>query len=442
MRLGIIVAAGVVWLASSAACIGESPVKPGDSRNDDSDAATPNTSSSSSTSSASSSGASSGELPDASGTCPVGFGNCDDDPEATCETDLRTTPAHCGACNRACGGTSSCQASECATEVLASARPQPFGLALSPTRAVWIEPAAVKGCRLADCANVEPPTLHDLETDAGFSPFYSARQIAIDGGNFYFSRCPFGGANPQDCGVARCAIEGCKSEGAPYLNASPSDRRARLLVGGPGAIYTFSSVIAGGLNRTNLGTGVIGYPSYQYVDYFQGLYVDEQIALYVDDNASVANPDGGLYRCPAAGCTAEVPRRRLLPPPVKHLAVASGTAFVSSGPASGSSLVSCNVEGCTGTEQVLATLQAYVADIAADSTAVYWITTGTPDPEANTAAIGTLMRCALPVCAGGPQKIAENLINPVSVRLDAEYVYWLTRGASATPSGTLSRKRR
>ena len=50
-------------------------------------------------------------------TCATGFGDCDRDPGNGCETDLRTSTSHCGACGTACaappGGAPSCAAGVC-----------------------------------------------------------------------------------------------------------------------------------------------------------------------------------------------------------------------------------------------------------------------------------------------------------------------------------------
>lgn len=366
--------------------------------------------------------------------------NCDADPGGVCETDLRISATHCGACGRACGGSATCLDGECSIEILASGRPQPFGLELSPARAVWLEPSAVRGCRLADCAQGTPPVLVDIQSNGGFAPFFSAQQLAIVGDKFYFSRCPSG--STQDCGVASCAVGGCKLEGAPFLTASPSDRRARVVSSGPGAIYTYSSVLGNGFLRTALANGALSNPPTGAIDYFQGVYVDANDIVYVDDNPSQVNPTGGLYRCPATGCVSGTPRQRLLPSPIKHVDVFDRTAFVSSGLPATSSILSCGIDGCDEAGTVLATTQAFVSSIVADATAVYWTTTGTATPLTNTAAIGSVMRCALPACAGGPSKVAENLVNPVSVRVDADYVYWMTYGSNSSPTGTFARKRR
>ena len=51
------------------------------------------------------------------GTCMTGLGNCDGNAANGCETDTRTSVAHCGACNNACpapaGGAAACSAGTC-----------------------------------------------------------------------------------------------------------------------------------------------------------------------------------------------------------------------------------------------------------------------------------------------------------------------------------------
>jgi hypothetical protein len=46
-------------------------------------------------------------------SCEAGFGNCDAMPANGCEVNLRTSNAHCGACNNACAAGTYCQTSAC-----------------------------------------------------------------------------------------------------------------------------------------------------------------------------------------------------------------------------------------------------------------------------------------------------------------------------------------
>ncbi|MFO0609102.1 MAG: MXAN_6577-like cysteine-rich protein, partial [Polyangiales bacterium] len=47
-------------------------------------------------------------------TCMTGLGNCDGNADNGCETDTRTTPAHCGGCGMACAAGQLCVAGSCA----------------------------------------------------------------------------------------------------------------------------------------------------------------------------------------------------------------------------------------------------------------------------------------------------------------------------------------
>jgi hypothetical protein len=80
--------------------------------------------------------------------------------------------------------------------------------------------------------------------------------------------------------------------------------------------------------------------------------------------------------------------------------------------------------------------------VVADESAVYWTTIGAANAKTNTAAVGTVMMCALPGCPGGPQKIADAVVNPSRVRIDKTHVYWAERGSPSAPTGAIYRKRR
>jgi hypothetical protein len=377
---------------------------------------------------------------DAASACPTGFADCDGDPATVCETDLRTNAANCGQCKRACGGTATCQSSDCFAEKLADGLQRPFGLALAGPRLLWHEPDMVRGCRADDC-NTSKTIMVDVTGTVANSPtgLSSPRQIYVEGSTFYFSQCPSGVGN--SCRVASCDVGGCKLTGSVFLSPDNGNRRASFVTGNAGQVFTFQGI--DGLTRTDIAAKTATYESGKYMigDTLQAVAVSGQNFLYLDDNGSQANPTGGLFLCPITGCTAAPVR--LLPPPVKHLAVAGSSTFVASAGSTANvgSVIGCDTAGCGGAGTVLATNQAYVSDIAADATAVYWTTIGAQNVETNTTPVGTLMRCGRP-CTGGPQKVAEALVNPNSVQMDATYVYWLVRGTTAGSTGSLWRKRR
>ena len=381
-----------------------------------------------------------GPAPESGLVCAAGTGDCDGVASNGCEVDLRTSNQSCGACKRSCGNVQ-CQAGECQTERVVSGLAEPMGLELAGARLLWYANAAIFGCRADDCATSRA-IMADVDGSMLPTGTNTPRQIAVVGQNFYFSQCPPG--SNSDCGVAECDVGGCKATGAKYVVASNTNRRATLLVAGGGGVYTHQGI--DGLYRTDLTTRTVEYQGGKYAiqDQLQAFHLDAQQALVLDDNASQANPTGGLFRCPASGCAGAGSRVRLLPPPVRHLSFDKGVAYTSAGSAttSAGSIVSCDVKGCGGAGTVLATNQPYISDIVADGPAVYWSTVGAANPATNTAAVGAVMRCLLPACAGGPTKIAEGLLNPTSVRVDATYVYWLERGVTGQSNGTISRRRR
>lgn len=379
-------------------------------------------------------------------TCPKNLANCDNDPSNGCETSL-LAPDSCGACGRKCGGTAACTQGECTAEVLSSTLDHPFGFALAGGRALWMSPSAVWGCSLASCST-STAIMVDIETTsnnpvptAAFSP----RQIHVVGSSFYYEKCPAGSPN-SDCAPAVCPVTGCKVggsiNGSTFLATGSGFRRASLLVGGPGSVYTWQGLDR--LQRYDLAPPGLGnVPGYAIVDYFGAMYADATSFVYIDDNPSVANPTGGLYVCPIGGCATRPPT--LLPPPLRHLTVGKGIAVTTTGGAANipsATVLACPLTGCAGSGAIFAQSQAYVSDIVADDKDVYWSTVGAANVSANAAPVGTIMRCALPACAGGPVEIAKQVVNPVGLQIDPEYVYWITYGTGATQNGTLVRRRR
>lgn len=379
---------------------------------------------------------------DGATTCAPGTADCDGDPSHSCETNLRNTASDCGACGRSCGGAATCQQGDCTVERLRDGLDHPFALEIAGARMVWYEGVdAVRGCRSDDCA-ASTVILADVmaSTVSPLNVSSSPRQIAVDGTKFYFAQCPT--PTNSDCRIASCDVTGCKNTGATFVAPANGNRRAPIVVGGPGAVYTHQGI--DGAIRTDLATSTESYVGsfYKIGDTLGAIHVDAQSFVYVDDNASQANPTGGVYVCPIAGCPGAP--KLLLPPPVRLIAAVSDTVFSTTGGAARStgSILACPMTGCGGAGTVLAQKQAYTTDIAADAKAVYWTTAGVADVKTNSAAVGTVMRCSRPGCAGGPQKIADQLTNPVSVRIDDTYVTWMTYGTPGNKDGAVYRKRR
>lgn len=371
--------------------------------------------------------------------CAAGLANCDNNRANGCETDTRTSADHCGRCDRKCGGAATCSGGECSVEKLKDGLDHPFALEIGGARLVWFESggAAVRGCRGDDCA-ASTAILVDVNGATIFPNVdQSPRQFVIDGTNFLFVQTPSGSS--FDSYVASCALTGCKLTGATAVSPQGTgNRRPLMFVAGPGAAYQYHPL--DGLIRTALPGGT--QTNVANPEQLQALHVDPMRIVFVDDNASQANPTGGVFLCAATGCTGSP--TRLLPPPVKHLAFASGTIFTTTGGPSAStgSITACAVTGCANAGDVIATNQAFIRDIVADGDELYFVTTGVADVKVNAAALGTVMKCTLPGCPGGPKKVADNLVNPVAIRLTPTHAYWITYGAPSTMTGSVFRVRR
>jgi hypothetical protein len=372
-------------------------------------------------------------------TCAPGTADCDNNPSTGCETDVRVSTDHCGACGRKCGGTATCAASECTVERLRDGLDHPFALETAGPRILWLEQGGtlVRGCRADDCA-ASTAALVDVNGGTIFpSVDMSPRQLVVIGSNFYFAQTP-PGAN-SDAFIASCDVGGCKLTGATAVSPTGSgNRRPTQVVAGPGSIFTYQGI--DGLIRTAIPGGAQSYAGTR--DTFGALHAGAAALVYVDENSSQANPTGGVFTNP--GLTIAGNPTRLLPPAVKHLAVSDGVAFTSTGgPAAATgSITSCALTGCSGAGDILAKDQAYVRDLAADGDDLYWVTAGAADVKTNAASIGTVMRCKLPGCPGGPRKVADALSNPVAIRLTPTHAYWVTFGTPGTSNGAVYRVRR
>lgn len=77
-------------------------------------------------------GGSAGECSECSGSCQ----DCELPKNGVCETNVQTSPDHCGACGHSCLG-GGCMGGKCQPVVLAASQPKPWGIAADPDGAYW-----------------------------------------------------------------------------------------------------------------------------------------------------------------------------------------------------------------------------------------------------------------------------------------------------------------
>jgi hypothetical protein len=87
------------------------------------------------------------------------------------------------------------------------------------------------------------------------------------------------------------------------------------------------------------------------------------------------------------------------------------------GPADGS-IVKCATPACAGGPQIVAAAQNHPRGITNDATTLYWANFGTGQND------GTIMKA--PKSGGAPALLASNLVYPDGVAVDAKYLYFTT----------------
>jgi hypothetical protein len=108
-------------------------------------------------------------------TCNTGFGECDADPASGCETELRTSAEHCGACGHACrsGG---CRAGLCTPETVAQVSNYSENV-LTDGESLWFVDEAQELWRVPKGATAASPVTASLGRIDGVNAY---ARLAVD----------------------------------------------------------------------------------------------------------------------------------------------------------------------------------------------------------------------------------------------------------------------
>lgn len=136
----------------------------------------------------------------------------------------------------------------------------------------------------------------------------------------------------------------------------------------------------------------------------------------------------GEYYCAFGSCPPNLDNPLLPFNGYSGVAASSGIGYFWGG----TSIVSCAATGCSGIPTTVTNSAGAISSVAADGTAVYWTTTNSSTPSA-----GTMQRCLLPDCPGGPTVLAPNQTNPASIVASAHYVVWVNMGTSGTDAAIM-----
>jgi hypothetical protein len=95
------------------------------------------------------------------------------------------------------------------------------------------------------------------------------------------------------------------------------------------------------------------------------------------------------------------------------------------GPPNGS-IVKCATPSCAGGPQTIASAQNHPRGIAVDASTVYWANFG------DTQGTGSIMKCPKAGCGTGASVLASNLVYPDGIAVDAKYVYFTSHGGQVS----------
>lgn len=120
--------------------------------------------------------------------CPTGFGSCEPGGATTCETDMRTSSEHCGACGHSCLD-GSCTNGQCEPELLGESTGRPYGVALDSEFVYFVDNTGGTINKIDKSGDKD--TLVVLASDQEGATFLAA-DPGTDG-SIYFTRMGAGG---------------------------------------------------------------------------------------------------------------------------------------------------------------------------------------------------------------------------------------------------------
>lgn len=333
--------------------------------------------------------------------CSASCGTDETECSGTC-ADVASDSAHCGRCDRSCGG-GDCVAGQCQPVAVATGRSGPVELAVTGDAIYWSEAGAgvmdgkIATCPLPGCS-LAPRFIGDARGRIGV--------LAVAGTDVYFAGCS-GDSCDDNIQLYRCPVAGCPA--LPQSIASDVSLTWTDIRVGATHVYGVAPFsVVGCLPSDCAGTR----QSWPASAFGGGTGSLQGIAL-VGDTLFVS-AGAGLRSCPEAqGCAAPAAVANTTAVAAPFRAHAGRLYWFSPFSPGVVRVLSCAAASCSA--QLFAQESEGVSEIEIDDSGVYWMNAMT----------GTIRHCPITGCVGAPGTVATGLVAPKALTLGTAFVYWI-----------------
>jgi hypothetical protein len=331
----------------------------------------------------------------------------------TC-VDNAGSAAHCGKCDRSCGG-GECVAGACQPIVVAAGFTTLHAFDVATNGVVISADSDLTLCDLP--GGCKPTTLKTIK--AGLSGLSDA---VVAGADVYFA------SNQGDNELlSRCPVTGCPPAGPVLIENVVNDGIGRIVAGPDHLVWSRTQGFYGPYLRScslpacsavdavrPIPPDPAGNPGHETTDPFVTMGVGLTKVLYA---TSIYNDGTTHLRSCAFGAPCATPTKvDTGSSPVFALAYHAGVLYGASGSAGGIGIWGAS-EATLSPRTPLASDAAGTSGLAVDASGIYWANGTT----------GKILRCgSLTGCAGGGELLASGQTGATRIRVDANFVYWMT----------------